>query len=203
MKCKKRFTLMVAVMMIMAILCACDVYSGGTKTEGNFTYRFNEGKKRAMVSSWKWDGDLNNTVIEIPDELDSAKIDALGGATGTNAPIDPFEIETDYTISFLFNGPDKFYGDNISFEDVVFTLKIGKNVKNIRTAYTNRDDDIRNYAPIQKEDGSWVIYRIYFEVVVDEENKSLYSENGKVSAKSGSPTIDLLPYLEKESAASG
>lgn len=194
---------MVAVMMIMAILCACDVYSGGTKTEGNFTYRFNEGKKRAMVSSWKWDGDLNNTVIEIPDELDSAKIDALGGATGTNAPIDPFEIETDYTISFSFNGPDKFYGDNISFEDVVFTLKIGKNVKNIRTAYTNRDDDIRNYAPIQKEDGSWVIYRIYFEVVVDEENKSLYSENGKVSAKSGSPTIDLLPYLEKESAASG
>lgn len=203
MKCKKRFTLIVAVMMIMAILCACDVYSGGTKTEGNFTYRFNEGKKRAMVSSWKWDGDLNNTVIEIPDEVDSAQIDALGGAIGTNAPIDPFEIETDYKISFSFNGPDKFYGDNISFEDVVFTLKIGKNVKNIRTAYTNRDDDIRNYAPIQKEDGSWVIYRIYFEVVVDEENKSLYSGNGKVSAKSGSPTIDLLPYLEKESAASG
>lgn len=202
MKCKKRFTLMVAVMMIMAILCACDVYSGGTKTEGNFTYRFNEGKTRAMVSSWKWDGDLNNTVIEIPDEVDSAQIDALGGSTGTNAPRDPFEIETDYKISFSFNGPDKFYGDNISFDDVVFTLKIGKNVKNIRTSYTNRDDDIRNYAPIQKEDGSWVIYRIYFEVICDEENKSLYSENGKVSAKSGSPTINLLPYLEKESAAS-
>ena len=75
-------------------------------------------------------------------------------------------------------------------------------MKNIRTSYTNRDDDIRNYAPIQKEDGSWVIYRIYFEVICDEENKSLYSENGKVSAKSGSPTINLLPYLEKDSAAS-
>ena len=200
MKWQKKSIIMIAVIGLMALLCSCDVYSGGIKTDGNFTYRFDEGKKRAMVSSWHWDGDPENTVIEIQNEVDSAEIDALGGATGTNAPIDPFEIVTDYEVKFQFSGPNpEAYGGNVTFEDIVFTLKIGKNVKSVRTSYTNRDDDLRNYAPIQKEDGTWIFYRIYFNVVCDDENQTLYAENGKLEKKRGTRTIDLLPYLKNES----
>ena len=198
-KAAKRIAGILAMVCLMAGLAGCHVYDGETKEYGDFTLKFNSGKDYAMVYSWNWDGDPDNTVIEIPDKYEGkVKIDALGGPLGTNAPMGSFQIETDCDLKFKGTDPEKYKDVEVSFDEVVFTLEIGENISKIHMNHNDRDDFQPNWVPIEQEDGSVIFYRVYFEVECDDDNKTFYSEDGVLYQKKDNVKVGGILYREED-----
>ncbi|MBO4688160.1 MAG: hypothetical protein J5636_06565 [Clostridiales bacterium] len=195
-KASKCAALVLALICMVSILPGCNVYSGEWKEYGDFTLKFNEGKSRAMAAEWKWDGDLDNTVIEIPDKYENTVIDALGGPLGSNAPMKSFQVMSDCELQFKGTDPEKYKDVEVSFDEVVFTLKIGKNIKTVHMNYNDREDFDYNWVGIEKEDGSVVFYRVYFEVECDDENKTYFSKDGKLYQKKNKEKVSGLLYTD-------
>ena len=101
----------------------------------------------------------------------------------------------------IFEGtdPDK-YDYPVSFEKVVFTVNIGKNVKSIRLKYEENPDpvEIKNddgtveyreveggnqQIAIEQDDGSVIWYEAVLYFNVSEDNQYYYSDNGKLKKK--------------------
>ena len=194
-KASKYFALVMALICMVSLLAGCEVYSGEWQEYGDFTLKYKSNNKRyAMVAEWKWDGDLDNTIIEIPDECEKTVIEAMGGPLGTNAPMKSFQIKSDCELRFQGTDPEKYKDVEVSFDEVVFTLKIGKNIKKVHMNYRDREDDEYNWVAIENNDGSVTFYRIYFEVECDDENKTFYSKDGKLYQKKDNAKVKGLVY---------
>ena len=178
-----------ALIMILSLLCSCDLYNGNEKKAGNFSLRLNASGDRAMVESWTWSGDLNDTVIEIPERYeDKATIDAIGGSIGANASIQMFTILPGSGVNFR---NESGYEDYPGLKDIVFTLKIGKSIQEINVDFTKC-----MYAQISEKDGSTAIYRILVQVECSEDNQVFYSKDGKLYRRDRDSLVSAIPYPE-------
>ena len=165
-----------------------------------------------MAGCYTWDlsMDPENLTINIPDEInDGYKVTDLGGFIGIGVP-SFFDIEcgrdrlthhgqdSEY-LAFYGTDPDQ-YDYPVSFEKVIFTVNIGKNVKSIKLQYDANPDPviIRNddgtieyrevegrnqYIAIEQDDGSVIWYEVILYFNVDAENEYYYSVNGKLFKK--------------------
>lgn len=178
-----------ALIMIVSLLCSCDLYSGNAKKIGKFSLRLNAAGDQAMVESWTWSGDLNDTVIEVPDKFEEkTTINALGGAVGANASLQMFTILPDSDVQFR-NGSG--YDEDPTVKDIVFTLKLGKSIHEINVDFTKSA-----YAQVSSKDGSTAIYRILIQVECSEENQTFYSKDGKLYRRDGNSLVSSIPYPE-------
>ena len=176
-----------AIAMCLALLCSCNLYDGKEKTIGGLSLRLNSTEDRAMVESWTWSGDLEDTVIEIPDMYENtARIDALGGSVGANASKQMFTIVPDSGVNFK-GAAD--YPDDKASGDIVFTLKLGKNIHSLDVDFSSSA-----FALVPTKDGSSTIYRIYVNVDCSDENETFYSEDGKLYRRSGDTLVTDIPY---------
>ncbi|MBP5491315.1 MAG: hypothetical protein J6Y08_00540 [Clostridiales bacterium] len=193
--CVRRMGLLMLLCAVMGLLASCHDYDGDTVESGKFTLRTNEQNTYATVLSWNWSGDPNDVVIDIPDTYnDSIVIDAMGGPTGSNAPLLHFRVVTDCDVKYKGDDPEA-YDMEVSFDEVVFTLKIGKNIERQYIFYANVSSDVYDYIAIENDDGSVTFYKVYFEVEVSKDNEKFYSKNGKLYAVKNDELIKL-PYLE-------
>ena len=184
---KRIVVLMMAIVMCLSLLCSCNLYDGKEKRVDGFSLRLNSSGDRAMVESWTWSGDLDDTIIEIPDMYDNtAKIDALGGAVGANAAKNMFTIIPDSGVNFKSS---KEYSADPATEDIVFTLKLGKNIHSL-------DVDFSECAFVQvpAKNGAYEIYRICITLECSDENEAFYSEDGKLYRRSGNTLVSEFPY---------
>jgi hypothetical protein len=176
---------MMAIAMCLVLLCSCNLYDGKEKKLGGLSLRLNSAGDRAMVESWTWSGNLEDTLIEIPDMYEkTATIDALGGSVGANASIQMFTIRSESGVQFKAeSSKDQAVGD------LVFTLKLGKNIRALDVDFSKSQ-----FAQVTAKDGSSGIYRICIRVECSDENQTFYSKDGKLYRRNGDTLVTGIPY---------
>ena len=191
----KALALILTISLLVPILASCKLYDGDYKKSGDFEFKLNKKETFGTVTAWHWDGDPENTVIEIPDDYKGIVIDALGGSYGTNAPLLVFSIETDCDIKF--KSLEAEYKVPVSYEKIVFTLKLGKNIGAIHTQYYSEhvSEDV-NYVGVTQEDGSVIFYQVFFEVECSKENKTFYSKKGKLYTSKDDKRVGGIPHMD-------
>ena len=177
-----------------------NVYKAPAVRYDNYDVYLTDKKDKACVTTWYWSGDLNDTVLALPDETpDGAKITALGDyGVGPNAPrfeikytddIHNYCLTSDYenskggshSSSMEVSYDPTYYGikpgTEVHYEVLVFTVKLGKYVDQVLL------NDIDNYFIVQGDDGIITIYKYYLTFECDSANEKLYAENGYVYNK--------------------
>lgn len=141
-----------------------------------------------------------NAEIIIPDEYDGVPVTKIGGYYGVGVP-SPFRIElgdaymnapSDSDFYGVFSGNLESYGieEEYSVEELVFTLRIGKNISEIEFV------SMGEYYPHINDDGSITFYHPVVNVVCSEENKSFYSKDGKLYNKETDELIEEFNYAQ-------
>lgn len=166
---KKIGLLIIAVVMIFLTGCSklrdwCIFYEYIDGT--NPKIYCNDVNDEAFVSVYYWDGDLDNTVVDIPEEYDGYIITRLGGVYGSGAP-DAFLI---YAEEYDIYQEDEVEGEAIEIE---FEINLTKNIKEIKRI------DLFDY--FIKDD---VIYHLTYSFNCPEDNEVFYSKDGKLYYKS-------------------
>ena len=155
----------------------------------------NDGE-RALITTWYWSGDPDDTVITIPDFTpDDVQISSVGGGGRGSLPPD-FRIEfededSDYrqTDSFKrsraaecssshIETDPSYYGissdTEVHYETLVFTKELGEYVDNV-------DCDICDkYFIIVNDDGSITFYTYDYYYVCDPDNTVYYTVDGEL-----------------------
>lgn len=125
----------------------------------------NDVNDEAYVADYIWDGDLDNTVLNIPEEYDGYIITSLGGFHGSGAP-DAFLI---WCEEYDIYQEDEVEGEAIEIE---FEINLNKNIKEIKKIdlfeYWIKDD---------------VIYHLTYYFNCPEDNEVFYSKDGKLYYK--------------------
>ena len=196
----------ITVCILLSVLSGCHTYSGKRYEFGKFDVCLNAEdpakSSSAMILVWKWSGDPNDTVIEIPDNYsDKIIIKSVGGYIGTGSPA-PFQIimedesrlftsyyhsQTAGTDVLFKDDPTKFgVKKDTEYEivDLEFTIKLGKNVQQVYISMIGRERNPEmSYIGIINDDGSITFYRIFFRFECDPENKTYYAEDGVLYEK--------------------
>lgn len=183
--------ILIPAVLLTFVLQGCTAYQKNTVTGSkNQWYRISDSGREAYANSYMWNLDLQNTEITIADEIDGAKVISLGGYRGTGAAeaftILPDAPVSDYYVSGLPDPQD--YSTDITWQDLVFTVHIGKNVKDVvRCASAEyigmpAENRIDFYHPV-----------CYFEC--DPDNPYLYARDGVLYSRKDDTTFDELKYL--------
>lgn len=144
MKRSKLFILIVVFLMTLTSCLDSSLFYEQTGFE-NPTVYCNTISKKAFIGDYIWDGDLNNTIINIPEEYEGCRVTSLGGYYGSGAPI-PFTVFCDNHSQYL----DDVSNINNVIE-VQFTINLTKYIEKVRTTptldeyYIDSDNNIYHY----------------------------------------------------------
>ena len=165
---KKTAALILTLFLLLNIAsCSNNSFAGTQKRFGDYEVILDadESKaKNAMIISWYWDDDPDNTVITIPDFCaDGVMVTAVGGSTGSSFGGDP---RIPFTVADEENKAD---GHPVA----IFTVKIGKFVRSIYFKSSANP------------------YAFYF--VCDENNAIFYSKDGKIYSRETNELYSGIP----------
>lgn len=147
------------------------------------------------ISDYTWDGDSNNTDIVIPDTYNNQKVTSLGGYIGRGVPC-PFTIDShSYMPESTWTKADyeavksnpQAWGEEINYND--FTLRIGKNVDKIYA-------DSKVFVKVENNASTLYCSRVY--ITCDEDNKTFYSNDGKLYYKESDKLVEGFIYKDNE-----
>jgi hypothetical protein len=173
------------------LLSACTGYNESKYiTEGSMGYELSSSRSEAMAREYFWDGDENNTVIDVPAELsDGTPVRKLGGFIGIGVPAS-FEIKYDeaidtetvtgsaVTVNDAENTDDGKEETAVVYKDIVFTVNVGRNIT--KMGVMNEYNICYNITShgIRQDDGTVLVYRptLYFNVAPL--NTAFYAEDG-------------------------
>ncbi|MDE6677061.1 MAG: hypothetical protein K2K12_05065 [Clostridia bacterium] len=176
---KKLFLSFTAVMLFVAVvvsLCGCSLfYHFQTSEDGK--HHYGVGKKDAIFISYEWDGTEQACAFEIPDTFSRVPVTQLGGWVGRGVP-SPFGVRFPYEYNALSKrdlDDTEFlaseFPEGYEVQKLVFTVRLGKNVKNLEYI-----DECIYYQEGSDAPTVLIVPELYFEC--SEENKTFYSENG-------------------------
>ena len=191
------FLLVVFIIPLLLMFRQCSysyTYDFEYSDEQNAGFYVSEKAKDAFcVDVYLKDGESK---IVIPDEYRGYKVSALGGFIGRGAPC-PFEIhisekalETlgcneicgDYYLEKNYN----YHVQEGEYENLYLYIHIGKNINEIKRVL-DRDSFLFYAANITENEGEEaqidIVYKVFAYYIVDEENKTFYSKDGKVYKK--------------------
>ena len=168
-------------------------YNNDTCIIDNQLYQVSSNGTKAFATDWYWDLDPENTDIYIPDTITvpgsgrQASVVTLGGYMGTGVPC-PFEIIPDresgidyYSVPYR---SVKDFGSPVTWEDLTFTVHIGKNVTDVKMVVGS------GYYGLRDEDG---VIRLYHPVCCyecDPENRTLYSKDGVLYLRADDSAVE-------------
>lgn len=125
----------------------------------NLNLYYSKLSNDCTVGRYEWDGDTENMTVIIPDEFEGVKINNLGGPAAGSAPAS-FYIDVSENAE--------------TSEEYSFTVKLGKNIK--YAEHFLYSDEAADY------EGN-VLYKVNYYYEVSEDNKWLYSKDGKLYDK--------------------
>ena len=162
-----------AVMLGALLACGCTGYdSADSVRRDDLLYYIHKSGKKAYVCEYYWDLDPEHTDIYIPDEIDGAVVDRIGGFMGTGVPC-PFNVDSDEDGCLHVVRPEEREFDApCEWRDIVFTLHIGKNITDA-TYFAQM-----GYLGKKNDDGSYILYRPVYRMECDPDNPVMYSEDG-------------------------
>ena len=156
-----------------------------TLENGTMSFGVSDEKKDTFAGGARWDG--GDMSFRVPDEFGGYKVTKLGGIYGTREQI--FEVrindellDKEYNVETGQERFDKHHRDDDEYETFTFTIYIGKNIKKFH--YVDPSYYLANWE--LTDDGEKIydfVYKIECYFVVDEENETFYSKDGKVYYK--------------------
>ncbi len=174
----------VSLLLIAALLGGCTGFSKSeTVAQGHFDFYVSDLGTRAFPSAYYWEGDPNDTLIEIPDTVGRADVESVGGYFGTGNPI-PMMITTRGNNPYKAETPP----EGTEAQPLTFTLSIGKNVRSIVRVITPE------YLSALSIDGSVRWYQPRLRVELREENSKFYERNGRLYYKEDDRLVDAIGY---------
>ena len=175
-------------------------YKGNVEQIGAFDIRYegmNESDGNATVLGWHWNGDPEDYLIEIPEDVGKdIHINSVGNPEedgagfGESLSIKLDDWERDFKNSDEFHRPKQNVsfiadpyaygvaeGTKINYEGIVFVIKLGKNIEFCSSCTCD------SFYLLKNEDGSltYIETSVLFEVSPD--NPIYYSQDGKLYYK--------------------
>ena len=164
--------------------------------EGNPIMCCNDIGNCAIAGTYEWDGSEKGKEIVIPDEWDGNKVTKLGGFYGRGVPFG-FGIIFPKEYSITDNGEEIYvYNEGwlseityrYDIKNVVFKLKIGKNLKEVGNA------ELCDYFPKADNKGNITLYHPVLYVECSKENKHFYAKDGKLYYRENDKLVESLEY---------
>ena len=176
---------------LAVLLCACSLCGCWWQYKWVITDEFGIGykKKVAFVGTCFWYGDKDKTTFVIPDEYKGRKITALGGYIGKGYPC-LFHV-SDEANKYDFSSHPAW--DHETYDTVVFTIVLGKNIKQIEHAVG------RQYLGVEREndDGTRirdVVRKIVYAFEVHPDNKTFCAQDGRLYSQKDGTLVDGFFY---------
>ena len=191
---------MILTAIAVSVLSGCTGYSSSNSARmGDYTVIISDSGSECFVRTYRWNGDPDNTVIDIPDNYsDNTIVAQLGGFTGTGVP-NPFSIEGPDDLVVWNTGDLDKYDVPVYQDDIVFTLKMGRNIKKFYTNIYSKDAvDPYMHIGVEQDDGSIIFYRVLINVECSDDNPAFYSKDGKLYSRKDD-SLEHLPYPGEES----
>lgn len=188
---KKIIIVIASVTVLCMIFCACSVYYSESAQYEGFDVHINRKENCCFVGKYTASGE--NEEITVPDEYDGVPITSLGGYYGRGMPT-PFYIDLKdafYSVppsdsDHRITGKDSLGSEEI--QDIVFTLNIGKNIKELKkinSAY---------FYPNVDENGDVCYYHAVVYVNCSEDNPVFYSEDGRLFSRETNDLVTSFDY---------
>ena len=191
-------------------------YTGQIERVGSYEVRMlsENDHSEALAERYFWDGDPDNTYIGAEILNGKTEITSYGGPPpGFSGPMSSFHVlpveDRDYYdyekyIESLDNSDapqpqfDKFFfepGTKVYFDEVVFTVYINEDVRNIKIGGSHNEE----YLAFRNDDGSVTVYRYYLYFECSEENEKFYAKDGILYEKKSREKASVNEYLYKTS----
>lgn len=194
----KKYLQIILLLVLTSILSSCMYDYGETELDeyGNgLEYGYQTILGDAYAGPYKWDGTEDGQTFAIMNEYKGCKVTMLGGYAGRGYPrpfyvlfpdeYSPYEKSIDYLSDVTKLEDD----ETLTIEIIPFYITLGKNVEELHNLYSEVV-----YLK-QNEDGIDVYYIPKFYFYVDEDNKTYYTEDGKLYRSSNdSLVVDFLYY---------
>jgi hypothetical protein len=155
-------------------------------------YYYNQVSRQAFAADYHWDGDDAHRTIQIPDTVFGYSVTSLGGYMGRGVPCNfTVRLPDDYIVKEQFE-PELFEDvhqqhPNAQVVDLVFPVTLGKNVSSVKVAAP------RWFYCFDAE-GTACICRVYFSFDCDPENKTYYSQDGKLYTRADGVLVPDFSY---------
>ena len=159
----------------------------------------------ASAEKYFWNGYPSNLVIEPGELRDGTKITSIGETEGFRVVVEntfDYYSTDDYRNAVMpyFDHKRNPYkniegygirpGTELHFSNVIFEVKIGKDIEKV-SIRTYSDDDPSRYLAVKRNVGSTIIfYKYFYSFTVDPENKNYYAENGILYDKKTNEEVD-------------
>lgn len=191
------FLMIVIALDSLAVAFLSKGYNGPEVKYEGFTIQLDKSEKRAscaMAKSWEWSGDPNDNVIDIPEETtDGIVIDSIGRSAGPRTVF--FDILPQEGVEDLFEAWGVPEGTEVHFEDLVFTVKISKSVKEVCIS------GVPDFA-LRNADGSITHYRTYLYFECSPDHPYFQSVDGVLEVKPDQPShtgaLKISEYVYKD-----
>ena len=148
-------------------------------TENGIEVYYNKITRSCFVGSYSWDGNTENTIIDVPDEYENYKVSSLGGIYGRGVPVNFSVVMPDEFLEGIESVSNE--GDDFEETTYTFTVKLGNNIKTL-TNFVYEDY-------YYNEDGS-VRFIVKMNYDCSPDNKWIYSQDGKLYDKKTNEMID-------------
>ena len=181
--------LLIASWIIFLALFVAKSYDFVTSEDGRMSFGVCEFKKDAFCIGPEWDG--GKMSFEIPDEFMGFPVTALGGYTGRGYPC-PFAVRVnagEYDFTCDDGVFDVHHRADDEFATLVFSIRLGKNVKTIDFA------DGKLYLGRNLENGEFdFTAKIVYSFTVDGQNETFFAENGRLYKRAGGEPVESFFY---------
>lgn len=191
------FLMIVIALESLSVAFLSKGYNGPEVKYEGFTLKLDKSEKRAscaMAKSWEWSGDPNDNVIDIPEKTtDGIVIDRIGRRAGPRTVF--FDILPQEGVEDLFEARGVPEGTEVHFEDLVFTVKISKSVKEVCIS------GVPDFA-LRNADGSITHYRTYLYFECSPDHPYFQSVDGVLEVKPDQPShtgaLRISEYVYKD-----
>ncbi len=196
----KRISAFVFAFIVMLSFTGCELLDGMSYlytdkvNVDNLCICINDTADCCFAGAYSCEEYTDGMEITIPDEYDGKPIKRIGGYYARGVPV-PFWFD----MSALYtSSADDVYGFDMStvdeaqykVVDLPYILNIGKNVDSI--VYVEN-----YYYGNVEEDGSVVYYHPVVSINCSEDNKTFYSENGRLYSKTDNTLVEDFDYANQ------
>ena len=141
-------------------------------TENGVEVYFNKITKNCFVGSYLWNGNSENTIIDVPDEYENYKVSSLGGIYGRGVPVNFSVVMPDEFLEGIESVSNE--GDDFEETTYTFTVKLGNNIKTLTNFI---------YEDYYYDEDASVRFKVKMHYECSPDNKWIYSQDGKLYDK--------------------
>ena len=186
---KRIFCIVGCLLVLLIVIAGLNRISYTRVIKDGVSYHLQNYGWRGFVGAWQWDGDPNHMEITIPDTVYGRRITSLGGTEGRGMTTCEIRYPSEWEISHYYVSSDeKRVLNQGKIVELDFKIMLGKNISKILFPR------FQQYGEALDSFGNRVFYKPYVYITCSPENKTFYSEDGKLYYRKTGELVDRFFY---------